>query len=178
MFSRRMVGWSMSATMTARFVADALMMAIWRRGKPEALLHHSDRGSQYLSEQFQRLMADHGIVWTTRVLPNPDNSCATDKPRTACRCRTMEAGQAHLRKDGLSHAGGSRGLDCSGRQRRLKAKCVSDIGSAACARPCYGFSPGRVAQSAERVCEQHEIGGSKPFPPPPSHPLKIQLPPR
>jgi len=59
----------MSATMTARFVADALMMAIWRRGKPEALLHHSDRGSQYLSEQFQRLMADHGIVWTTRVLP-------------------------------------------------------------------------------------------------------------
>ena len=84
LFSRRVVGWSMSATMTARFVADALMMAIWRRGKPEALLHHSDRGSQYLSEQFQRLMADHGIVWTTRVLPNPDNSCATDKPRMAC----------------------------------------------------------------------------------------------
>ena len=62
LFSRRVVGWSMSATMTAQFVADALMMAIWRRGKPEALLHHSDRGSQYLSEQFQRLMADYGIV--------------------------------------------------------------------------------------------------------------------
>jgi putative transposase len=37
-------------------------MAIWRRGGPDALLHHSDRGSQYTSEQFQRLMADHGIV--------------------------------------------------------------------------------------------------------------------
>ena len=37
-------------------------MAIWRRGKPDALLHHSDRGSQYTSEQFQRLMADHGLV--------------------------------------------------------------------------------------------------------------------
>jgi putative transposase len=37
-------------------------MAIWRRGKPDALLHHSDRGSQYTSEQFQRLMADHGVV--------------------------------------------------------------------------------------------------------------------
>jgi transposase InsO family protein len=46
LFSRRVVGWSMSATMTAQFVADALMMAIWRRGRPEALLHHSDRGSQ------------------------------------------------------------------------------------------------------------------------------------
>jgi len=37
-------------------------MAIWRRGKPNALLHHSDRGSQYTSEQFQRLMADQGVV--------------------------------------------------------------------------------------------------------------------
>ena len=46
LFSRRVVGWSMSATMTAQLVADALVMAVWRRGKPNALLHHSDRGSQ------------------------------------------------------------------------------------------------------------------------------------
>ena len=62
LFSRRVVGWSMSAGMTAQLVTDALVMAIWRRGKPDALLHHSDRGSQYSSEQFQRLMADHGVV--------------------------------------------------------------------------------------------------------------------
>ena len=37
-------------------------MAIWRRGKPDALLHHSDQGSQYTSEQFQRLMADNGVT--------------------------------------------------------------------------------------------------------------------
>ena len=47
----------MSAAMTAQLVTDALVMAIWRRGKPDALLHHSDRGSQYTSEQFQRLIA-------------------------------------------------------------------------------------------------------------------------
>ena len=46
LFSRRVVGWSMSAAMTAQLVTDALVMAIWRRGKPNALLHHSDRGSQ------------------------------------------------------------------------------------------------------------------------------------
>jgi putative transposase len=46
LFSRRMVGWSMSDTMTAQLVTDALIMAIWRRGKPDALLHHSDQGSQ------------------------------------------------------------------------------------------------------------------------------------
>jgi transposase InsO family protein len=58
LFSRRVVGWSMSAEMTAQLVTDALVMAIWQRGKPDALLHHSDRGSQYTSEQFQKLMAD------------------------------------------------------------------------------------------------------------------------
>jgi putative transposase len=48
LFSRRVVGWSMSPEMTAQFVTDASVMAIWRRGKPDALLHHSDRGSQSL----------------------------------------------------------------------------------------------------------------------------------
>ena len=62
LFSRRVVGWSMKADMTAQLVTDALMMAIWRRGKPNALLHHSDRGSQYSRDQFQRLMADNGVV--------------------------------------------------------------------------------------------------------------------
>ena len=62
LFSRRVVGWSMQAQMTAQLVTDALVMAIWRRGRPDALLHHSDQGSQYTSEQFQRLMADNGVV--------------------------------------------------------------------------------------------------------------------
>ena len=62
LFSGRVVGWLMNAPMTAQLVTDGLVMAIWRRGKPDALLHHSDRGSQYTSEQFQRLMADHGVV--------------------------------------------------------------------------------------------------------------------
>ena len=48
--------------MTAQLVIDALMMAIWRRGKPIELLHHSDQGSQYTSEDFQRLLADQGIT--------------------------------------------------------------------------------------------------------------------
>lgn len=62
LFSRRVVGWSMQATMTAQLVTDALVMTIWRRGKPEAVLHHSDRGSQYTSEPFQRLLADQGLA--------------------------------------------------------------------------------------------------------------------
>ncbi len=52
----------MSAQMTSELVAGALMMAIWRRGWPQELLHHSDQGSQYSSESFQRLLAEHGIT--------------------------------------------------------------------------------------------------------------------
>lgn len=62
LYSRRIVGWSMSGSMTAQLVSDALLMALWRRGKPDELLHHSDQGSQYTSEDFQRLLRDHGIV--------------------------------------------------------------------------------------------------------------------
>lgn len=62
LFSRRIVGWSMKAERDAALVMDALMMAVWRRGKADALLHHSDQGSQYTSEQFQRLLADNDII--------------------------------------------------------------------------------------------------------------------
>ncbi|MBB4374390.1 putative transposase [Bradyrhizobium sp. cir1] len=46
LFSRRVVGWSMSAAMTAQLLTNDLLMAVWRRGKPDALLHHSDQDSQ------------------------------------------------------------------------------------------------------------------------------------
>lgn len=62
LFSRRVVGWSMQPTMTAQLVMDALLMALFRRGRPQAVLHHSDQGTQYTSEDFQRLLESHGIV--------------------------------------------------------------------------------------------------------------------
>ena len=62
LYFRRVVGWSMQSSMTSQLVIDALMMAIWRRGKPESLLHHSDQGSQYTSDQFQRLLVEQGIT--------------------------------------------------------------------------------------------------------------------
>lgn len=88
LFSRRVVGWAMKAEMTAQLVTDALIMAIWRRGKPDSLLHHSDQGSQYTSEQFQRLMADHGItcsmsrsgnVWDNAAMESFFSSLKTER---------------------------------------------------------------------------------------------------
>lgn len=62
LFSRRVVGWSMNAAMAVQLVTDALVMAIWPRGKPDALLHHSDRGNQYASAQFQGRTPDNGVI--------------------------------------------------------------------------------------------------------------------
>jgi putative transposase len=86
--SRRVVGWSMSPVMTAQLVTDALVMAIWRRGKPDALLHHSDRGSQYTSEQFQRLMADHGVACSMSRSGNVWDNAAMESFFSSSQLRT------------------------------------------------------------------------------------------
>ncbi len=88
LYSRRAVGWSMQASMTSQLVADALMMAVWRRGRPQALLHHSDQGSQYTSEHFQKLLAEQGItcsmsrageVWDNSAMESFFSSLKTER---------------------------------------------------------------------------------------------------
>jgi transposase InsO family protein len=62
LYSRMVVGWAMSERMTAKLVCDALQMALWRRKRPEGVVVHSDRGSQYCSHEYQRLLNAHGLV--------------------------------------------------------------------------------------------------------------------
>ena len=88
LYARRIVGWSMQESMTSQLVADALMMAVWRRGKPVELLHHSDQGSQYTSEHFQGLLREHGItcsmsrageVWDNSAMESFFSSMKTER---------------------------------------------------------------------------------------------------
>ncbi len=88
LYSRRVVGWSMHSSMTSQLVADALMMAVWRRGRPVQLLHHSDQGSQYTSEHFQELLREQGItcsmsrageVWDNSAMESFFSSLKTEK---------------------------------------------------------------------------------------------------
>lgn len=60
-YSRRVVGWSMSHEMTASVFVSALEMALGRLGAKDELLHHSDRGSQYCSAAFQAALSRHEI---------------------------------------------------------------------------------------------------------------------
>lgn len=62
LFTREIVGWSMSERIDSRLVVDALKMAIARQCPGEELLAHSDRGVQYASEHYQRLLKEHGIT--------------------------------------------------------------------------------------------------------------------
>lgn len=62
LYSRMVVGWSMSERMTSKLVMDALQMAIWRRKRPRGVIIHSDRGSQYCSHEYQQLLAKNSFI--------------------------------------------------------------------------------------------------------------------
>lgn len=62
LFSRRIVGWQLSDRMKSGLAMGALRRAIALRQPPRGLLHHSDRGSQYCSDDYRRLLRDHGFV--------------------------------------------------------------------------------------------------------------------
>lgn len=104
LYSRRIVGWSMQASMTSQLVVDALMMAVWRRGKPVSLLHHSDQGSQYTSAHFQGLLQEQGItcsmsrageVWDNSAMESFFSSLKTE--RTARKVyRTRDQARADV----------------------------------------------------------------------------------
>ena len=62
LYSRKVVGWSMSRWLRAELVYDALLMALWRRRPNSGLMHHSDRGSQYACEEYRKLLQRYGVV--------------------------------------------------------------------------------------------------------------------
>lgn len=78
LFSRRVVGWSLQPHMERSLVIDALEMA-WLQRRPvrDQLLFHSDRGSQYASHDFARLLDEHGITASMSRKGNCwDNACS------------------------------------------------------------------------------------------------------
>lgn len=62
LFSRKLVGWQMSRWITRDLAMDALKMAFRRRRPQAGLMHHSDRGCQYASGDYQRLLESYGMI--------------------------------------------------------------------------------------------------------------------
>lgn len=96
LFSRRVVGWSMGATMESRLVVDALEMALARRLKGSSspgLVAHSDRGSQYASEHYQRRLAEERIT------------CSMSRRGNCWGNAPVESSFASLKKELVHHEG-------------------------------------------------------------------------
>lgn len=76
LYSRRIVGWAMDKTMTKELVINALKMA-YRRQKPKpGLIHHSDRGVQYASSEYQKLLNKYKMIGSMSRKGNCyDNAC-------------------------------------------------------------------------------------------------------
>lgn len=80
LFSRRIIGWSMASTLERRLVITALRMAIMTRNPVEGLIHHSDRGSQYASYDYQRILEQKGIIGSMSRRGN----CYDNAPTESC----------------------------------------------------------------------------------------------
>lgn len=79
LFSRKVVGWAMAPSMPASLVCDALRIAIQQRRPPPGLIVHSDRGSQYASDQYQALLAEHGFVCSMSRKGNCWDNAVTER---------------------------------------------------------------------------------------------------
>ena len=60
-FARRIVGWRVARSMRTELVLDALEQAVWARGGAQGVIHHSDRGSQYLSIRYSERLSEAGM---------------------------------------------------------------------------------------------------------------------
>lgn len=105
-FSRRVVGWSLERSMTAKLTIAALRQAIENRRPPRGLVHHSDRGIQYAAQEYGQLLAQHGIIASMSRPGNPFDNAACERfiktlkyEEIHCRqYRDLEDLRAHLKE--------------------------------------------------------------------------------
>lgn len=104
LFNREVVGWSIKPRMTADIVMDALTMAWFRRRPEPDAMHHSDRGAQYASHDFQRKLAEYGMrcsmsrkgnCWDNAPTESFFNSLKNERVH-ATRYRTHQEAMADL----------------------------------------------------------------------------------
>jgi transposase InsO family protein len=93
LFSRRIVGWAMSDQITADLVENALRMALFQRQPEPGLLHHSDRGSQYASEQIQKILVANHIQISMSRTGNCYDNAAMESFFSTIKCEWV-----HLQK--------------------------------------------------------------------------------
>jgi transposase InsO family protein len=100
LYSRQIIGWATSERMKKQLVLDALAMAYWQRKPPRGLLHHSDRGSQYASCEYQKQLNHYGMTASMSRKGNCWDNAPTErffrslKSERLTACRFLTRNQA------------------------------------------------------------------------------------
>lgn len=103
LFSRRVVGWSMSARMTAKLVCDALRMAIIRRQRPRGVIVHSDRGSQYCSKEHRSLLDENGMLCSMSAKGNCYDNAAMESWNHSLKVEAIHGERFDTRDGATAH---------------------------------------------------------------------------
>jgi transposase InsO family protein len=99
LFSRKIVGWAMEATLESCLVEKAFRMAAKNRQPPKGLLHHSDRGSQYAGDLYRSLLADYNIIVSMSRTGNCYDNAAMESFFSTLKCDQVHAQNYQTRQE-------------------------------------------------------------------------------
>jgi transposase InsO family protein len=102
-YSRKIVGWSMSERMTATLVCDALRMALFRRKMPRGVIVHSDRGSQYCSHEHRALLEAHGLIASMSAKGNCYDNAAMESWNHSLKVEAIHGERFVTREQAKEH---------------------------------------------------------------------------
>ena len=103
LYSRKVVGWSMSARMTATLVCDALRMALFARKMPCGVIMHTDRGSQYCSREHRKLLDEHGLVASMSARGNCYDNAAMESWNHSLKVEAIHGERFATREVAIAH---------------------------------------------------------------------------
>lgn len=103
LYSRMMVGWSLSDRMTKQLVIDALQSALWRRRMPKNVIVHSDRGSQYCSAAYQDLLRDHKLICSMSKRGNCYDNAAMESWNHSFKVEAIHGEKFKTRDEAKKH---------------------------------------------------------------------------
>jgi len=103
LYSRKVVGWSMSDRMTATLVCDALRMALFRRHRPRGVIMHTDRGSQYCSREHRALLEAHGLIASMSAKGNCYDNAAMESWNHSYKVEAIHGERFTTREHAKTH---------------------------------------------------------------------------
>ncbi len=103
LYARRVIGWAMSERMTSKLTCDALRMALWRRKRPQGVIVHSDRGSQYCAHDYRRLIRDNGLIASMSKKGDCYDNAAMESWNHSLKVEAIHGERFPTRQDARNH---------------------------------------------------------------------------